>query len=172
MTRIRSGAVVTGLVAAALAVVGVLAAQAPGIPAPPVAAAARPAGDRQGLPADSGTGSRVVYSVGQARVWLVGDHDAVLRTYRVTAGGLAPSPGSHTVFARGAQGRGGDGEPVEHVVLFAATDGTNVGFSAALNGSLGPHVPDRRSGAIRQTRADGAALWQRAAIGSDIEVVP
>ena len=173
MAEIRSGAVVTGLVTAAFVAIGVLGTQASGTPAKPPAAARHsgPAG-LQPLPADSGTGARVVYSIGQARVWLVDRSGEVLRTYRVTAGGLAPSPGSHTVFARGDRGRGGDGVAVEHIVLFASTEGTNVGFSAALDASPAPRVPNPHSGAIRESRADGAALWQHAPMGSDIEVTP
>ncbi|WNI17315.1 hypothetical protein [Actinacidiphila sp. ITFR-21] len=188
MVRIKAGMLVTALVAAALAGVGALAVDAagsaPGAAATAAARAAR-AGQALGkgvaagggagrgaalwaLPAHSGAGERVVYSIGLRRVWLVDDEERALRTYPVTGGGVRPALGTHQVFARRAQGRGGDGAPVEHVVLFASTDGTNIGFSAATDRA--PHPP-LRTAAIRQSRPDAAALWHQATIGSTVEVV-
>ncbi|MDX6354343.1 MAG: hypothetical protein QOF98_1246 [Streptomyces sp.] len=189
MARITSGTLISGLVAAALIAVGALAADAAGsAPGYPLAAAgtsgggaARPAPapresanphDPRLLPADSGSGERVVYSLTRGRVWLVTEDEQVARTYPVTAGNLPPTLGAHLVFARRAQGEGGDGAAVEHVVLFAETDGMNIGFSAAVDGSLTPPDPTQQTTAVRQSRADAAALWQQATVGSTVEVVP
>jgi hypothetical protein len=185
VARITSGTLVSGLTAAAVAAVLVLAVQAAGSPADrssgaaaspsaTSAAVAPPPGSaaaRHPLPARSGVGQRVVYSVSRARVWLVGDNDRVLRTYPVVSGDIAPGRGTHRVFARRAQGTGGDGTHVDYVVLFASAGGTNVGFSAAANGSMAAPDPGKRTAAIRESRDDALALWQTATIGTTVEVV-
>ncbi|HEY5834752.1 hypothetical protein [Streptomyces sp.] len=184
MTRVagmKSGTLVTGLVAAALAAVCVLAVQAAGSPAdlPLQARAARAQGGGGGAsagatdapPARSGTGERVVYSIARQRVWLVGPEERVRRTFPVVAGDVAPSVGTHRVYARRATGTGGDGAPVEHVVLFAVTGGANIGFSAATD-SAPRDEPAGPTAAIRERRSDAAALWVQATIGSTVEVVP
>lgn len=179
MARLTSGTLVAGLTAAAIATVGVLAAQASGSPVRTPAlgrtaasAARSPRGNpAYALPPDSGSGQRVVFSVVDERVWLVGADDRVVRTYRVLEGNVLPSVGTHEVFARRAQGVGGDGRRVEHAVLFASVDGTNVGFSAAVDGSLTRPDPATQTAAIREHRPDGDALWRQATIGSPVEVV-
>ncbi|MFF7156688.1 hypothetical protein [Streptomyces sp. NPDC008139] len=182
MARIKSSTLVSGLTAAALVVIAVLAAQAAGSAPdqPPQARpstsavkspSTKPTPKTYPLPAASGTGRRVVYSLSAKRVWLVGDAEKVDRTYAVVAGNVAPSVGIHRVFSRRASGIGGDGAQVEHVVLFATTDGINVGFSAAADGSLAKPDPAKQTAAIRETRLDGTALWQIATIGSTVFVV-
>lgn len=183
MARIKSSTLVSGLTAAALVVVAVLAAQAAGSAPDQPAAAARPSTSATKspstkptpktypLPAASGTDRRVVYSIAGKRVWLVGDADKVQRTYPVVAGNVAPSVGIHRVFSRRASGIGGDGAQVEHVVLFATSNGINVGFSAATNGSLAKPDPAKQTAAIREARLDATALWQIATIGSTVFVV-
>lgn len=185
MARINSGTLVSGLTAAALGAVLVLAVQAAGSPsdrstgagapasASPAAAAPAPgsAAARHPLPDRSGVGRRVVYSVARKRVWLVGDDDQVLRSYAVVPGEIAPGKGTHRVFARRAKGTGGDGAEVDYVVLFASTDGTNVGFSATANGSLSSPGHRKKTAAIRESRDDALALWQTATIGATVEVV-
>jgi hypothetical protein len=185
----KAGTLVAELVAAALAAVCVLTAQASHSPADP-ALRARSADSNPGspggsggsegglaapgvvpVPAGSGSGERVVYSLVARRVWLVGADERVLRTFTVVGGTVAPVPGTHRVFARRLGGTGGDGVPVEHVVLFAATDGMNVGFSAAQDGALDPPDPAKRTGAVREDRADADAMWRLATIGSTVEVV-
>ena len=90
----------------------------------------------------------------------------------VVAGNVAPSKGLHHVFFRRATGLGGDGKRVEHTVLFAMTGGVNVGFSAAVDGSLAKPDPAKQTAAIRATRADTAVMWQFATVGSAIDVMP
>ncbi|WP_329135557.1 L,D-transpeptidase [Streptomyces sp. NBC_01476] len=181
--QLSSRTLVTALVAAALIAVGVLAEEASGTAPSPAAVAARtnqksrPAGGaargpaQQGLPLHSGSGERVVYSLRRHRVWLVDDEEQVVRTFTVVGGTVEPALGSHRVFARRSKGRGGDGAAVEHVVLFAETDGKNIGFSAAADGSLDRPDPAKRTTAVRTTRADADAVWVQATIGTTVEVV-
>ncbi|WP_435125099.1 hypothetical protein [Actinacidiphila sp. bgisy144] len=172
VVRIGSGVAVAGFLATAIAVVGVLTAAAvdapprhpaggahggaSGTPAPPATASGSPASAAPtALPSAGGHGARVVYSLGRHRVWLVDERGGVLRTYEVRAGQIAPARGTHRVFARE---RG-------QVVLFASTDGVNVGFA--------PTASAGASGAvIREAPDDAAVLWQHAPTGSLVAVVP
>lgn len=177
---------VTVLTAAALAVVGFFAYQAaaasdrPTSSGKPPAASpgdnrpakpAKPAPQETALPADSGTGQRVVYALAKERVWLVDADDQVTRTYRVKPSTVHPVPGEYHVTSRTDQITGSDGVPIEHVVLFASLDGTVIGFSAAVDGSLADPDPAQKTGGIRQARADGLALWEFTSADSTVVVV-
>lgn len=188
MARIGSGTIVTGLTAAALAAVGVLAVQASSSASEmakgvrptdtggrdtSLAASASPSPKRTDeLPAASGSGSRVVYSLRADRVWLVGDDGKVRSTYKVVPGTVDPAPGSYSVTSRSATSVGGDGVAVENVVRFTTVDSVVIGFSAAKDGSL-PDAPPpgQQTGGIREKRKDGAALWKFATVNTKIVVV-
>ncbi|MEU0719411.1 hypothetical protein ACPCAC_20305 [Streptomyces lavendulocolor] len=188
MARSSSG-FVAGLTAAALAAVGFLAYQAsanvpadlsaaspapaasPSAPAPG-AGPKKPADPAQALPKQSGSGVRVVYSLGERRVWLVGAKDTVTRTFAVVPSTVDPAPGTYAVTSRSGSVAGSDGVRIEHVVRFATVDGVTVGFSAAVDGSLPTPDPSRRTGGIRMKRADGDAMWTFATVSSKVVVVP
>ncbi|MCM2580513.1 L,D-transpeptidase [Streptomyces meridianus] len=178
-----SGTIVAGLTAAALTTVAWFAyqASAAGPEKPdgdrPAATAAekphRPAPEREAhpVPADSGRGLRVVYSLGEQRVWLVGVDGKAVRTYRVAASAVAPPAGTHTVTSRTAVTRGSDGVQVEHVVRFATVGTVHIGFSAAADGALPRGEPQAGTGGIRERGADGTALWKFAKLGTKVVVV-
>jgi hypothetical protein len=178
---------VAGLTAAALVTVGFLAYRAqanvppglggrPGASATPAASVTKAPRDRRHpatLPGGSGTGERVVYSVDDDRVWLVGAGGRVENTFEVTPGTVDPAPGSYAVTSRSKAVIGTDGVPVEHVVRFAGVNGVVIGFSAAVGGSAtttgtAASVP---TGGIRESRADGAAMWMFATIGQKVVVI-
>jgi hypothetical protein len=124
------------------------------------------------LPAFSGAGERVVYDLGRNRVWLMGKNQTVKRTFRVVPSSVDPDPGTYKVESRAAHVTGSDGVPVENVIRFARSQGTAIGFSAALDGSL----PDtgqagKKTGGIREHSADGEAMWLFATIGTKVVVV-
>jgi hypothetical protein len=180
-----SAGIVTGLTAAALVTIGVLAHQASvgapddlgrtratSSPAPGPAKAPRDRRHPDALPAMSGRGERVVYSVDDDRVWLVGPGNTVRRTFEVTPSTVDPTPGTYTVTSRSNRVTGSDGIPVEHVVRFAGAQGVAIGFSAAVDGSTAAPDPDRPTGGIRTSRADGNAVWTFATIGRAVVVVP
>ncbi len=184
-----AGVFVAGLTALAFAVVSFLAYQAaaaedgeqdsaPGPRAGATAApspGASPLGDQETgqapLPADSGTGERVVYSLGQDRVWLVGANEQVTRTYTVWPGTVDPRLGTYEVTSRTAHITGTDGVPVENVVVFGYTGDTVIGFSAALDGSEPELDPSEDAGGIRERTADGEAMWRFATAGTEVRVV-
>ncbi|MEU2281272.1 hypothetical protein ABZ614_04725 [Streptomyces sp. NPDC013178] len=177
-----SSTFVAGLTAAALATVGFLAFQASA--SGPVASGKPRAGasptapkaprDKKrptALPKGTGTGERVVYSVDDDRVWLVSATDRVERTFKVTPGSVDPAPGTYNVTSRSNATTGSDGVPIEHVVRFATVGGVVIGFSVAVNGSAPVRDPAVRTGGIRQSRADGDAMWQFATIGERVVVI-
>ncbi|MFD9224787.1 L,D-transpeptidase [Streptomyces sp. NPDC060064] len=186
MARSSSG-LVAGLTAAALAVVGFLAYQAsatapdrPGKPSNPsaVPSAQASGGPKQKprnpltVPAKSGVGVRVVYSLGDRRVWLVGEKAQLRRTFQVMPSTVSPQPGVYPVTSRSGTVPGSDGVPIEHVVRFASVGGVPIGFSAARDGSMASPDPEKKTGGVRMKRADGDALWKFAAIGTRVVVVP
>jgi hypothetical protein len=185
VARIGSGTIVAGLTAGALAVISVLAVQASGTSAgatagrpgasasPSASASASPSQTQQShpVPAHSGSGLRVVYSLGADRVWLVGDTGKVTRTFTVAPGTVDPASGTYTVTSRTASGTGGDGVAIEHVVRFATSGGVIIGFSAARDGSKPSPDPSQKTGGIRERRGDGTALWELAVIGTKVVVV-
>ncbi|MCQ9132142.1 MULTISPECIES: hypothetical protein [Streptomyces] len=178
----NSSTFVAGLTAAALAAVGFLAYQAsasapdgPGEGLNGGSRASESPRDRRHpatLPAGSGVGERVVYSLAGDRVWLVGPKDAVTRTFKVAPGSVDPPPGRYVVTSRSGAVTGTDGTPIEHVVRFTTVRGATIGFSAALDGSMPEPDPTVRTGGIRETVADGAAMWTFATIGRGVVVVP
>ncbi|RFU87632.1 hypothetical protein DY218_05030 [Streptomyces triticagri] len=182
MSRSSSG-FVAGLTAVALAAVGFLAYQASanvpdqlGKDRPEASASSSktPAekSDPKALPAESGSGARVVYALDSDRVWLVGSRNKVQRTFEVTPSTVDPLPGKYAVTSRSGTITGSDGVPIEHVVRFANNEGVAIGFSAAVDGSTASPDPEKKTGGIRESRADGSAMWKFAEIGRPVIVVP
>ncbi|MEU7055205.1 hypothetical protein [Streptomyces sp. NPDC046197] len=184
MARSSSG-FVAGLTAAAIAAVGFLAYRAqasvpanlsgrPGPGATPVAVASKAPRDQKNpaaLPHGSGTGERVVYSVDDDRVWLVGPGNRVENTFKVSPGSVDPLPGTYAVMSRSNAVTGTDGTPIEHVVRFTSVGGVVIGFSAAVNGAAPTPDPAVKTGGIRESRADGEAMWMFATIGQKVVVI-
>ncbi|MGV9879332.1 hypothetical protein [Streptomyces sp. NPDC003006] len=183
MSRSSSG-FVAGLTAVALAAVGFLAYQASAnVPdslskrpeKSPAASAPRAPKDKArptAVPADSGAGERVVYSLRDDRVWLVEPSGKVRITFQVTPGSVDPAPGTYRVGSRSGSVTGTDGVPIEHVVRFTSVDGITIGFSAAVDGSTPKPDPSKKTGGIRESRAHGNAMWEFALHGKKVVVVP
>ncbi|MDX3415443.1 hypothetical protein PV661_14435 [Streptomyces sp. MD20-1-1] len=185
--RLPSWAWVTGLTTGAIAVVVVLGVQADqgtkpvaattgptatatADPKPSAAPSKKPAAPA--VPADSGTGRRIVYSLGQKRVWLVDASDAARRSFAVWPGTVAPDPGSYAIGTRNEATTGSDGVPVEHIMYFAQKSGVFVAFSNAVDGSSPPPPdPGAQTGGIRVAKQDGKALWTFGTAGTTVYVV-
>ncbi|WP_375138052.1 hypothetical protein [Streptomyces sp. Act143] len=175
---------VTGLTVGAIAVVAALAVQAdkgakPEATAtrPTASASARPsAGPTKpaatAVPDGSGTGRRIVYSLGEKRVWLVDASDAPRRTFTVWPGTVSPDPGTYKVDVRRDATTGSDGVKIEHIVYFASKSGLSIAFSNAVDGSSPPAVASgTRTSGIRTKKADGSALWTFGETGTAVVVV-
>lgn len=182
--RLPSSVWVTGLTVGAVAVVAVLAVKAEQGPQPQATGAAKPSTSSSpqpsakptpaaeaAVPDGSGSGRRVVYSIGQKRVWLVDASEQSRRTFVVWPGSVSPDPGTYTVSKRTDALTGSDGVQIEHVVYFAAKSGVNIAFSNALDGSSPPPVSGIETGGIRMRVTDGDAVWGFGSTGTTVSVV-
>ncbi|MGW0207713.1 hypothetical protein ACWDZ8_18550, partial [Streptomyces sp. NPDC003233] len=135
--RLPSWAWVTGLTAGATAAVVALAVQADHGPRPTAAAAGpRPSATASAhgsaaphstappaLPDASGEGRRIVYSLGEKRVWLVDATGKASRTFTVWPGTVSPQPGRYSITLRTQSLRGSDGVQIEHIMYFTKVQG-------------------------------------------------
>ncbi|MEU6330363.1 hypothetical protein ABZ851_24260 [Streptomyces sp. NPDC047049] len=185
----KSSTIVTALTTAAVVVVGVLGYQA-AASAPdtltqtrkdPRHSAPKSPPERSGkkdkapaaapVPPASGKGRRIVYALDAKRVWLVGADGKAVRTYPVTPSTVSPPLGAYAVGSRSVSVTGSDGIAIEHVVRFASVEGVTIGFSAAVDGSMPDPGSEKRTGGIRESRADGKAMWDFALHGTKVVVV-
>ncbi|MES5821835.1 hypothetical protein [Streptomyces sp. RG80] len=176
---------VTGLTVGAIAVVAALAVQADKGVKPEATAAARPSASASAQPSasptkpssaavpdDSGTGRRIVYSLGGKRVWLVDASDAPQRTFTVWPGTVSPDFGDYKVDVRRDATTGSDGVQIEHIIYFASKSGLSIAFSNAVDGSSPPAVAaGTQTSGIRMKKADGSALWTFGETGTAVVVV-
>ena len=143
-------------------------------PSPP----AQEIGDTS-LPAQSGTGRRVIFSQSRQRVWLATDDEEVARSYPVS-GSIYDNlePGTFEVYSRSEDAYGiDDSGTMKYFVRFTR------GPSGA---SIGLHdIPEKDGeplqtfdelgtplshGCVRQKREDAIALWDFAPIGTKVVV--
>ncbi|MEY9927959.1 hypothetical protein ABH926_002593 [Catenulispora sp. GP43] len=190
--RVNPMASVALITAAALVGVGVLAVQANGS-APnkaPAAAAAKqqppastnsagqtvtPAPDPAlALPASSGTGKRMVYSLSKARIWLVGPDEKVQLSAAVVPSTVTPAAGTYAVSKRIANNQSADRVAVQYEVLWGPKNDTTkfaMEAVASLAGDEMPPKPEAKTGGVRLTQNDALAVWQFAALQTQVVVV-
>ena len=131
------------------------------------------------LPADSGSGRRVVFSEGQQRVWLIGGQGAVRHTYLVS-GSLSDNldPGTYQVYSRSLNAIGiDDSGTMKFFVRFTQGDtGAAIGFHD-IPVSDGERVQTvdqlgtpTSHGCIRQKTADAKVMWDFAQLGATVVV--
>ncbi|HWG28098.1 hypothetical protein [Actinospica sp.] len=170
---------------AALAAVGVLAAQAeataPRVRAQGTNASTTKTTSKSGssssgttanaLPANSGSGTRVVYSPSQKRVWLVEGSHTVERAMQVVPGTIIAPNGNYTVSAKTPGATGSDNVSVIYVVRFDSGSSTTYGFDADQNITGLPPAPTGRTGGIRMAQLDAQALYEFASVGTTVVVV-
>lgn len=158
--------------------------RAPTTPAPGSVPTAKPPvtpNEAPDVPADSGSGRRVVFDMGDQRVWLVGRRagkDVTLRTYLVS-GSVTDNldPGTYSVYSRSLQAWGVDNSgSMRYMVRFAHGTRAAIGFHdiPVLDGErvqtrdqLGS---PQSHGCIRQWRPDAKALWRFAPRGTTVVV--
>lgn len=155
-------------------------AQPVGPPAPLGPAATAATDNATALPADSGTGRRIVFSQAAQRVWLVRPDGAVRRSYLVS-GSVVDNldPGTYDVYSRSRWAVGVDDSGVmEYFVRFTQGDvGAAIGFHTIptkLGRPLQSHSQlgtPQSHGCIRQATADAIALWRFAPVGTPVVVV-
>ena len=155
--------------AATVPVVPVAAATA--APAPP------PPGPFPAVPADSGTGRRIVYCNSCQRVWLVEADESVARSYVVSGRRGVPRPGTYAVRSKSHPGGTESGLRLDHMVRFAKGRNLWIGFHAIPVGARGPIQSlgqlgqPLSHGCVRQAPADARALWEFAPVGTAVVVL-
>ncbi len=148
------------------------------VPVPRTEAADTTGTSATALPPDSGTGKRVVFDMGDQRVWLVSASGEVVRTYRVS-GSVFDNlrPGSYTVYSRSRHATGIDNSgSMEFFVRFTRGVNAAIGFHS-IPSKDGLPVQTRAElgtplshGCIRQARPDARRLWQHAPLGTKVVV--
>lgn len=133
------------------------------------------------LPADSGSGKRVVYSRDQQRVWAVAEDGHVIRSWLVSGSKYSnEQPGTHQVYSRSEQSTAWNGQAIlPRMIRYLKTDIGAIGFHG-----IPLHVSDgtdyqtedelgtRLSGGCqRQANPDSEFLWQFAPVGTTVVVV-
>jgi hypothetical protein len=135
------------------------------------------------VPANSGTGRRVVYDMGQMRVWLVNTDGTVAHTHAVSGhkSRAQPGVGQFWVYSRSRTTAHRDNPNLrwEFMVRFAmgVNDGLAIGFhSIPMQGGRPIQGVDDlgralSSGCVRQSRPDAEIMWAFAQVGTKVVVV-
>lgn len=136
------------------------------------------------LPAATGTGKRVVFDIGDQRMWLVdpdagaGTTDGVLSTYLVS-GSLTNNlgPGTYEVYSTSRWAVGiDDSGTMEYFVRFTRGANAAIGFHSipAKDGRLlqtrAQLGTPQSHGCIRQALPDAKRLWDFAPVGTKVVV--
>ncbi|HEU4839801.1 MAG TPA: L,D-transpeptidase, partial [Ilumatobacteraceae bacterium] len=137
--------------------------------------------DAPPVPANSGSGKRVVYERKGQRVWAVDDDEQIVRSWLVTGSKYGnEQPGFHEVYSRSEQSTAWNGRAkLPLMIRYQQTDIGAIGFHG-----IPIHVSDgspyqteaelgtRLSGGCqRQANADAAFLWQFAPVGTTVVVI-
>jgi L,D-transpeptidase catalytic domain len=138
-------------------------------------------GDSLEIPADSGSGRRVVYSKGIQRVWLIEEDGTIYDTHRVSGRMDQPNYGTYTVWSRSefTCSNAHSNICMRFMVRFAySRRGDNIGFHEIpkrdgvpmqTSDQLGEPLS---GGCVRQATADAIITWNWAQIGTVVVVVP
>lgn len=181
--REPAAAALSGAAASPVTPTPPVASTTPVVPTAPAVASApavvAPATDPEVVPADSGSGRRVVFSQAAQRVWLVGADDGVRRTYLVS-GSVTDNlrPGTYEVWSRSRWAVGIDDSGVmEYFVRFAHGRRAAIGFHSIptkddqpLQTRVQLGTPQSH-GCIRQALPDAVAMWRFASAGTTVVVV-
>jgi len=160
---------------------GAPVASAQDTPVPPPAPAPAPAPPPNPfaawpLPGGSGQGRRVVYSVGQQRVWWVESDETVVNTYLVSGRRGTPRYGTYAVYSRSRYASSGSAR-MEFMIRFARGRSLAIGFHSIPTVRGRPLQSEAQlgtplsHGCVRQRVSDAAALWNWAPVGTRVDVV-
>ena len=132
------------------------------------------------VPADSGSGRRIVYANSMQRVWLVEGDESVTATYLVSGRRSVPPSGTYDVFSKSEFAFAGhDGITMQFMVRFTrAESGTPIGFhSIPYWGSGEPMQTEEQlgefhsAGCVRQALGDAIRLYEWAPEGTVVVVL-
>jgi peptidoglycan hydrolase-like protein with peptidoglycan-binding domain len=137
--------------------------------------------DAPPLPANSGSGRRLVYDRSGQRVWAVGDDNVVIRSWLVSGSKYNnETPGTHAVYSRSDVSTAWNGKAYLYkMVRWLKTDIGAIGFHA-----LPIHVKDNSpyqtdaelgqrlsGGCQRQANLDADFTWDFAQVGTPVVVI-
>jgi hypothetical protein len=128
------------------------------------------------LPANAGTGRRIVYCVSCQRVWYVEGDEAVVKSNLVSGRAGTPRPGTYSVFSRSRVSSSGS-VTMEYMVRFAHGRTLAIGFHAIPRTSSGTPIQSeaqlgtyRSHGCVRQADRDALYTWNFAPVGTKVVV--
>lgn len=137
--------------------------------------------DAPPLPANSGSGRRVVYSREGQRVWAVAEDGQIIRSWLVTGSKYDNEvPGTHEVYSRSEQSTAWNGQAILPLMIrWLKTDIGAIGFhgipvrvSDGTDYQTEAELGTRLSGGCqRQANPDAAFMWQFAQVGTPVVVV-
>jgi peptidoglycan hydrolase-like protein with peptidoglycan-binding domain len=132
------------------------------------------------LPANSGTGRRIVYSRAQQRIWAVDEDGRVVKTHLISGRLYEPYAGTYSVYSRSMYTYSVADPNVKwrYMVRFAYGPGggrigfheipTRFGVPLQSESQLGQPLS---GGCVRQSTADAIWVWNWAGIGTKVVVL-
>ncbi|MGI9597881.1 MAG: DUF4214 domain-containing protein [Acidimicrobiales bacterium] len=131
------------------------------------------------IPADSGTGRRIVYGNDAQRVWLVEEDGSVADSYLVSGRRDMPAPGTYDVYSKSVKAWAGhDGITMDHMVRFARGRRLAIGFHSIPTYADGRPMQTlddlgtyRSAGCVRQDPVKAKMLYDWADIGTTVVVL-
>lgn len=131
------------------------------------------------VPADSGTGRRIVFDQSDQRVWLIDDDEAIERTYRVSGSRFDNlKTGTYAVQSKARHATAFDySGTMEYFVRFATGYSEPIGFHSVPRDNDGKLEQTKSqlgtplsAGCVRQWESDAVALWKFAPVGTTVVV--
>jgi lipoprotein-anchoring transpeptidase ErfK/SrfK len=128
------------------------------------------------VPAGSGSGRRIVYSVTGQRVWIVEADETVTKTYLVSGRANTPGRGFYRVYSRSVYASSGSAR-MRHMVRFARGSSMAIGFHSIPTSGGRPLQSEaqlgtyRSHGCVRQRNSDAEFLYNWAPVGTLVAVV-
>lgn len=133
-----------------------------------------------GLPANSGTGRRLIFSLSQQRVWAVDANGTIVRTWLVSGRLNMSSPGTYSVFSRSSRSYSNADPSItfRYMVRFTkGPNGDNIGFHEIPTRYGAPMQSTNQlgqpisAGCLRQATGDAQFVWNWAPVGTKVVVV-
>ncbi len=137
--------------------------------------------DAPPLPANSGSGYRLVYDRAAQRVWAVDENETVIRSWLVSGSRESNEiPGVHKVYSRSKTSVSRDGESsFSYMVRWLRTRNDAIGFHSLPQRTLDDSLYQTEeelgirlsSGCQRQAELDAQFTWQFAEVGTTVVVL-
>jgi lipoprotein-anchoring transpeptidase ErfK/SrfK len=128
------------------------------------------------VPANTGSGRRIIYSVTGQRVWLVDDNNELVKSYKVSGRVNTPLRGVYRVYSKSLNASSGSAR-MRFMIRFAHGHNLPIGFHSipTIRGKpmqsesqLGTY---QSHGCVRQAVPDAFYLWLWAPVGTLVVVI-